>query len=194
MAASKTPSEDAVAAPVGSTASGPASGQADWIAIREAYEAGDEPVAALCLRFGITAYRLYRTARTGDWARRRERPYRSVSRDGKGGDAGAVAVPDRLPPIGAEDRRVLIERLYRACEAQIADVERRFAGDGEEARAREGDARHLAALVQTLSKLTALDQASRETETADRDTAVDIDDLRAKLARRLDRLRARNGG
>ena len=167
----------------------------DWPAVRAAYEAGVDPVAALCRRFGVSAYRLYRQAAAEGWSRRRARPYRSArSGDPEAPVVDAVVVPDRLPPMGAEDRRELIERLYRACEMQIADVEKRFAGDGEEARAREGDARHLAALVQTLSKLNTLDQASRETETADKETAVDIDDLRAKLARRLDRLRARNGG
>ncbi|PLX39053.1 MAG: hypothetical protein C0606_00460 [Hyphomicrobiales bacterium] len=165
------------------------SGATDWASLRVAYEGGAEPVAALCRRFGVSAGRLYRRARKEDWQRRSTR-----KADETTASVVVPAVPDRLPPLGAAERRNLIERLYRACEVQIAEVESRFLAEGTEGRPREADAKHLGALVQTLSKLTDLDAANRETCEAETEPTVDLDELRAELARRLDRLCAKDSG
>ena len=100
----------------------------------------------------------------------------------------------RVAPIGRTDRRVerligrkerraerLIGRLYRVCAEQVGLIETQLANSEEALE--EKDARALATLAKTLATLMALerDDGAKRTDPE----AVDPDEIRAKLARRL---------
>ncbi|TBW40996.1 hypothetical protein EYW49_02235 [Siculibacillus lacustris] len=80
---------------------------------------------------------------------------------------------------------MLVERLFRAVERQIAEIERRFDGAAPPSL-EEKDARTLGALARTLELLIGLEkQAGRDPTAAE----PDIDEFRLDLARRLESLR-----
>jgi hypothetical protein len=95
-----------------------------------------------------------------------------------------------------EDRLTLVNRMMRAAERQVGEIEQRLAGSGQAIGERERDARTLALLAKTLQSLTALDalhepKVGRTKSRApgnenDRDRIpASIDALRQELSRRL---------
>lgn len=150
-------------APVG------AANEPPWTEIRAAYEGSNLTVAAIARAYGITTDRLWTRARRDDWPRRRS-------------GAGETNRPTPAEPL---DRRVLVGRLFKAVERQIAEVECRFDGSAPPSLD-EKDARTLAALARTLELLIGLEkQAGRD----DSEPEPDIDEFRLDLARRLESLR-----
>ncbi|NWG25924.1 MAG: hypothetical protein HXY30_16170 [Pseudorhodoplanes sp.] len=93
-----------------------------------------------------------------------------------------------------DDRVALVGRMMIAAEAQVREIEARLAGEGAPPdRAR--DARTLAVLARTMRELIAVDslrrggdQRVKKQERHDDPVPRDVDELRRRLARRLDEL------
>jgi hypothetical protein len=89
-----------------------------------------------------------------------------------------------------EDRLTLVNRMMRAAERQVGEIEQRLAGSGQALGERERDARTLALLAKTLQSLTALD-ALHEKDAPTRKTTKNesiprsIDELRRSVAAKL---------
>ncbi len=150
----------------GSPSADPATSTPPWSEIRAAYEGSDLAVGALAQAYGVSTDKIRGRAKRGGWRRRRP-----------SGEAAAHAEP--------LDRNVLVARLFRAVERQIAEVERRFEGAAPPSL-EEKDARTLGALARTLELLIGLEkQAGRDTT----EPEPDIDEFRLDLARRLESLR-----
>jgi hypothetical protein len=164
--------------------SGKADEQIDWPAIRCAYEASDEPLAEIGLRFGVSRQRIQGAAKREGW----RRPLEGI-------DGAALAVAE-----GAEGaaRRRIVARLFKALDEKMRQIEDRIAkavagGEQQSAADAERDARALSALAGLYAKLVALDEAAKAQST-DKGTgpsklssgaAGDADGLREDLARRL---------
>jgi hypothetical protein len=90
-----------------------------------------------------------------------------------------------------ETRLTLVNRMMRAAERQIGEIEQRLAGSGQAIGEQERDARTLALLAKTIQSLTALDvphekdapkhKASKKNESIPRS----IDELRRSVASKL---------
>jgi len=105
-----------------------------------------------------------------------------------------------------EERLHMVERMMRAAERQMREIETRLAGSGQEPGASDRDARALAVLARTMQSLTALDalhdkDAPKPKARKNESVPRSIDELRRSLARKLeaiiaerDSARARNGG
>ncbi len=131
-------------------------------AVRRLYEEGVLSEAEIELRTGMPRGTFRARAEREGWVR----PH----------------APTRAAAIRAADRVSLVARLFRSFERQIADLEKRFAAaDGE---SDEKDARMLAVLAKTFETLNGL----KAEEDRKKDVAVDLDTLRAELAKRLERL------
>lgn len=108
---------------------------------------------------------------------------------------------------GPKRRRALANRIWRAAEAQVGEIETRLALIGAAPAEAERDARALAVLARVVRELAALDAATKKAEAAKDDTPAndperdeardedaraptDLDTFRRELARRLDALRA----
>ena len=139
---------------------------APWAEIRAAYEGSDLAVAAIAEAYGVPTDTIYGRAKRGGWHRRRPR-------------AGAASAAAPL------DRNLLIGRLFKAVERQIAEVERRFEGSAPPSL-EEKDARTLGALARTLELLIGLE---KQATTDGHEPEPDIDEFRLDLARRLESLR-----
>ena len=149
----------------GSPAAEPVPSAPPWGEIRAAYEGSDLAVTAIARAYGISTDTIWGRAKRGRWQRRRRR--------------------DETPAAEPLDRNVLVARLFKAVERQIAEVERRFDGTAPPSL-EEKDARTLAALARTLELLIGLEkQAGRD----DGEPEPDIDEFRLDLARRLESLR-----
>jgi transposase-like protein len=137
-------------------------------------------------------------------------------------DGGPKHTPRHLPPLprGRQTRRgrkmasraartALVDRLWRAANRQVQEIEDRLAvrkRAGGEDEIGERDARMLAVLVKTLRELAALNETNKEAAAAaalpqpdpDHDDPVprDIDEFRRELARRIEALvgSRRDGG
>jgi hypothetical protein len=161
----ETPTVSPGAAPTGAA---PAAGP-PWAEIRAAYEGSTLTVAAIAEAYGVALSAVHARIRRENWPRRRRRDDGSANRrDGE--------------PL---DRSVLVERLFRAVERQIAEIERRFDGDTPPSL-EEKDARTLGALARTLELLIGLE---RETGRPADEAEPDLDEFRLDLARRLESLR-----
>ena len=137
-----------------------------WGEIRAAYEGSDLAVAAIAEAYGVSTDTIYGRAKRGKWRRRRRRD-------------------EARPPTEPLDRNLLVARLFRAVERQIAEVERRFEGS-DRPNLEEKDARTLGALARTLELLIGLEkQAGGDGH----EPEPDIDEFRLDLARRLESLR-----
>ena len=137
-----------------------------WAEIRAAYEGSDLAVAAIARAYGVSPDTVWGRAKRGGWHRRRPR----------GAPRTATA------PL---DHDLLVARLFRAVERQIAEVERHFEAD-DTPRLEEKDARTLGALARTLELLIGLEKrAGRDTP----EPEPDIDEFRLDLARRIESLR-----
>jgi hypothetical protein len=92
------------------------------------------------------------------------------------------------------DRIALVGRMMIAAEAQVSEIEARLAEAGSPPD-RERDARTLAVLARTMRELIAVDSIQRggeqrvkKQERHDDPVPRDVDELRRRLARRLDQL------
>ncbi|MBP0573644.1 hypothetical protein J8J27_23370, partial [Mycobacterium tuberculosis] len=124
-----------------------ASGTIPWTEIRAAYEGSDVPLALVADAYGIGVTDIYPRAEREGWMLRRRR--RSLERK-----------QNRTKPGGPPraDRRELVERMFRAVERQIEEIElRAAAADGEPD---ERDARSLGALARTLDLLIGLEKTA----------------------------------
>lgn len=126
-------------------------------------------------------------------------------------DGGARNI--RRPPFS---RKRVVSRLWRTAERQVAEIETRMRGLGDDPQALERDAKTLAIIAKTVRDLVAIDgeagelAKSKENKAAhgsknarpdpkatgdDENGPRDIEGFRAELARRLDELRReREGG
>jgi hypothetical protein len=133
------------------------------------------PLALVASAYGIGVSDIYPHAEREGWTLRRRR--RTLERKAR---------RPRAAGAGRPDRGVLIERMFRAVERQIGDIERRSeAGDGEPD---EKDARTLGALARTLELLIGMERSADAGDKTS-ETRGDIDELRRELARRIDSLR-----
>jgi hypothetical protein len=137
-----------------------------WSEIRAAYEGSDLAVAAIAEAYGVTTDTIYGRAKRGGWRRRRPRD-------------------DGRSPSEPLDRNLLIGRLFKAVERQIAEVEHRFEGS-DRPTLEEKDARTLGALARTLELLIGLE---KQAGTDGHEPEPDLDEFRLDLARRLESLR-----
>ncbi len=170
------------------TLSGSAQEQA--AAVRALYAAG-RPITAICRETGLCQRRIYY------WLDH------DIGPDGTVRVRPVLRRRGRRAPIDlARQRRLsLAERIWRAAEAQVCEIEARMValdtGPGEAER----DARALAVLARVLRELAVLEtdgKAGKTAETRDAPPAApadedararDIDTFRRELARRLDALR-----
>lgn len=98
-----------------------------------------------------------------------------------------------------EERLHMVERMMRAAERQMREIETRLAGSGQEPGASDRDARALAVLARTMQSLTALDalhepkagktkkqpQPIAEYDDNDDRIPASIDALRRELSHRM---------
>ncbi|MBZ9934987.1 hypothetical protein LB518_01670 [Mesorhizobium sp. BR1-1-16] len=135
--------------------------EAQWAVMRVRYETTRDAVSAIASDEGISYEALWRHAKRAGWAR-----------------PGAAP---KIPEMGDDDR--LLGRLFRAFERQVADLEQRFlSGAGS---VEEKDARTLSVLARTFETLAKMrDERGGPVD----EGSVDLDDLRARLARRLEAL------
>jgi hypothetical protein len=161
----ETPTVSPGAAP---TDVAPAAGP-PWAEIRAAYEGSTLTVAAIAEAYGVALAAIRARIRRENWPRRRR----------------STAGPAERRPAEPLDRTVLVERLFRAIDRQIAEIERRFDGDAPPSL-EEKDARTLGALARTLELLIGLE---RETGRPTDEAEPDLDEFRLDLARRLESLR-----
>lgn len=101
-----------------------------------------------------------------------------------------------LTPANAARRRLMLaQRIWRAAEAQVCEIETRLATLDPAPGAAERDARALAVLARVVRDMSALDGApgkggTCEVGAGEHDEAFgDLDTFRRELARRLDGLR-----
>jgi len=143
-------------------------GELDWLAVREAYEATSEPRHLICHRFGISSWQLSDRAATDGWMLRRP------------GTKGTY-----------DQRRRMIERLFKTLEAKLSSLEERMAtqGSGTSADA-DREARDLSAIVRNFEKVAdADDKLKRRIKRRRPETvAADSDRIRDEIAQRLARL------
>ena len=108
---------------------------AEWDALRVAYETGDETVAAIAKRFGVARSTLQRRARGKGWLRR-------VTH-------GSYRIP-------AEDAVVL--RLYRTIDRQLAQLEAHMNNNDDVTAAdHERATRALGQLIRNFEKVSGLE-------------------------------------
>ncbi len=145
--------------------------EAGWDALRVRYETTRDTVGVIAAEHGVAYDTLWRRARKAGWTRPGEAP--------------------RAPLV--DDDGKLLGRLFRAFERQIADLEQRFLS-GESA-VEERDARTLAVLAKTFETLAKLRDAHAGggagedgSGASEEGGHVDLDELRQRLARRLDAL------
>ncbi|MCX5479214.1 hypothetical protein OSH08_09375 [Kaistia geumhonensis] len=132
--------------------------KADWQAVRGRYEATLDPLRDIAEAFGTNVAALSAQAKRGGWLR-------------------PGATPG--PPVEGDDGK-LLGRLFRAFERQVTDLEQRFAAGGGSVE--EKDARTLAVLAKTFETLSKLrDERGEDVDAG----AVDLGELRARLAQRL---------
>ena len=92
-----------------------------------------------------------------------------------------------------EERVHVVERMMRAAERHVGEIELRLAGTAQEPGARERDARTLAVLAKTMQSLTALDALHQPAEFRNKKAQKtngsiprSIDDLRRSVAEKLE--------
>jgi hypothetical protein len=144
------------------------------------------PIAQIIAQTGINETHLLYRMFDGDFP------------DGSGKKPAALPrrriVVRRLRKSKAGVRQVLTERLWRAADRQMRDMEKRLVRADQEPPERESDARMLGVLVKTLRDLAAFDanaQRKQGAAPAPDDIPLDVDELRRELARRVDLIRQR---
>ncbi len=148
-----------------------------WSEIRRSYTQTNEPVSAICDRFGISAGSLYSRARRESWPKRRQ------TRD--------AAKPAGL--AGPAQRHELVARLYETLRQQMTAIEKRLQlmpdlDDTNATATAERDARTLSTLVRTLEKLIELqgDAIKGPGKVEDASAESDADKFRIELVRRIE--------
>lgn len=162
-------------------------------AVRSLYAAG-RPLSAISAATGLGRSRIY------FW----------LDHDiGPDGQPRQRPLPRRRPrpggPQTAARRLNLVERIWRAAEAQVCEIETRMVALGSAPAEAERDARALAVLARVVRELSVLDGAklprtadlkdapagapADEDARAPADLSRDLDAFRRELARRLDALR-----
>jgi len=164
-------------------------------ALRRDYEADAEPLTAVAARFSISTDALRRIARDMAFAPRpKAKPF---ARKGVAPVAPEQARPEPAPaeptpsdpapapPLKPLDLTRMAARVRRSVETHLGRIHDRL----EQGADVESQARTLASLVKTLGDLDRLEH-SRAPADAAADGPWDIADLRAEIARRIDRLGA----
>jgi hypothetical protein len=93
--------------------------------------------------------------------------------------------------IPKQERARMVERMMRAAERQITEIEQRLEGTRQEPGGTERDARTLAVLAKTMQSLLALDAlhekgAPKQKAPKNESVPRSIDELRRSLARKLE--------
>jgi hypothetical protein len=141
--------------------------------VRQRYVDGDS-AAAIMRDLGINQYALY------------------FCLDGAK-DPALPPLPRRRLMVGTlktprpRARAALVNRLWRAAERQVRDIEERLRLNKQQPDERERDARVLATMVKTLRELRALQDTEQEPSAKDEGPA-NLDDFRRELARKIDGL------
>jgi hypothetical protein len=168
--------------------------KAAWTEIRCAYEAGDEPVAAVAARFGVSEGSIYRRARRDSWARRSKlRKRGTTSGPRKGKSKGTKSGQSDYPAGAVPPDTNLIERLYKAMDAKLKQLEARMGADQEISAAEsERETRELGSMIRSFEKVTAFASANRGRDDKQRNKVRfdpgDTERMREEIAERLERL------
>jgi hypothetical protein len=125
---------------------------------------------------------------TAEYLITRHKLYRLLAGEVEAASLPPIKRRDPRARIPADTRAAVVERLWRAADRQVRDVEKRLRLNDQKPDERERDARVLATTVKTLRDLRALDAARAETEpSAEDDKGIDnLDDFRRELARKMD--------
>ena len=104
--------------------------------------------------------------------------------------------------LSKAQRQKLVQRLWSAAEAQVADIETRLAALDGDGATLERDARALGLLAKFLKELVGIECLLKEANAPPKPAVKpvedddapprDLDAFRTELARRLDEMRARN--
>lgn len=159
-------------------------------ALRRDYEADAEPLTAVAARFSISTDALRRIARDMAFAPRpKAKPFARKGAAPVAPEPAPVAPapsdPAPAPPLKPLDLTRMAARVRRSVETHLGRIHDRL----EQGADVESQARTLASLVKTLGDLDRLEH-SRAPADAAADGPWDIADLRAEIARRIDRLGA----
>jgi hypothetical protein len=150
---------------------------------RRMYAEG-EPVLFICRSCGIGRDTLYRWIDGGTVTG--EQRLEPLPRRAEG-TARPPRVHRRRRRRTKGDRVALVQRLWRAAEAQVRDVEECLARGEQPPPEHQQGARTIATLAKTMRELIALDEAEGRGGTEDDgDMPQDIDEFRRELARRMD--------
>jgi hypothetical protein len=159
----------------------------DVVALARRLYQEKEPVTAILQQCGISLWVLYRCL------------------DGSHADGSGVKpapIPQRRAGVRMRQRMgsraALIARMWRTAERQVEEIEDRLKAAGLDLPERESNARTLAIVAKTLRELSAVDEARQArirkgTQHHDDDAPPrDIDELRRKLAEKLEAFVAQN--
>lgn len=162
--------------------------QRDWPAIRRAYEEGDEPVDSICARWDVPQRTLYNRITSEGWTLRKP----------------AVSLGRRSEKGFASTRAVVIDRLYKVLEMQLAGIAARAearAGQGASDDEIKHDIDASAAILRLLERLTELSRRDaapsggaraaadhKGSNATQQDDEADAERLRHEIALRVSRL------
>ncbi|MBL8590559.1 MAG: hypothetical protein JNK46_18640 [Methylobacteriaceae bacterium] len=163
-------------------------------ALKRDYEADAESLATLAARFALSPHALRRIARDMHFAPRpKAKPFARKGAPPAAPTAAphppAAAAPAArpAPPLRPLDLSAMAQRVQSSVERELGKIHDELeAGADVERRART-----LASLVKTLGDLARLEEAraaGKPAAAGPDDGAWNIDDLRAEVARRLDRM------
>jgi hypothetical protein len=153
------------------------------------YEAGVEPVEKVQARLGMGQTVFYRFIKAQGWPLRRQRI--DVNADFDAGTGASPHPPTPLMPVTPLSTDEMIPKIEAALNREFAHVEHALAhGHPRDA---EKTARTMASLVRSLAELKRVQRDAQghgtQRDGVDEPPARDLADLKAELARRLDRLR-----
>jgi predicted DNA-binding transcriptional regulator AlpA len=160
---------------------------------RRVYEEGIVPVDEIVAMLGMSRHGFYRFIRDERWQLRRPRTHvLGARRAAMLASADDATEPDEAcAPAVRVNRDDLLDKVEVAVNRELAQAERALANGGP--RDAEKNAKVLASLARSLSQLKREPRGAQATErhddAADEPPARDLDELKAELARRLDRLR-----
>ena len=167
---------------------------ATWALVRRAYETGNEPLARIGRRYGVTVSAIQKRARKDDWARRKDRP--KYAPDAAIADVGLVREPvtagGMRAPDTAEERR---DRFFRIIDRLLERMEHNVSSSMD--LSPQDQERHARALAATLSTMERVSEAAdtaigavNKAEGKPADGDAEADRMRREIAERLDRLSA----
>ena len=157
---------------------------------RVLYEAGVEPVDAVAARLGMGLTAFYRFLKAQGWPLRRDER-RAAAETGAPANAADAQTPNPPLPVKPLTTDEMIDKLHAALNREFAFVEHALAHG--EPRNAEKTAKTMASLVRSLAELKRVQRDAHghgtHTYGADEPPTRDLAELKAELARRLDRLR-----